>query len=55
MSLRFRRYYKLFVLLALVSAVLILGLGNQSIIAYTVLSDQQVVEQGIHVAALLFQ
>jgi hypothetical protein len=36
MSLRVRRHYKLFVMLALVAAVLILGLGDQRIIAYSV-------------------
>jgi hypothetical protein len=35
MSLRVRRHYKLFVLLALVAAVTALGLGNYRIIAYT--------------------
>jgi len=47
MSLRFKRYYKLLVLLALVSAVLILGMGDQSIIAYSVQDNEQLVEQGI--------
>jgi hypothetical protein len=48
MSLRFKRHYKLLVLLALVAAVLILGLGDQRIIAYTVPVNEQVVEQGIN-------
>jgi len=36
MSLRFKRHYKLIILLVLMSAVLIMGFGNQRIIAYTV-------------------
>jgi spore coat protein CotH len=47
MSLKFKRHYKLLVLLVLVSAVLILGVGNQGIIAYTVQDNEQLVEQGI--------
>jgi hypothetical protein len=40
--LRFRRHYKLLVLLALVVAVLIAGAGDQRIIAYTVQGNEQV-------------
>ena len=36
MSLKLKRHYRLFVMLALVAAVLILGLGDQRIVAYTV-------------------
>ena len=36
MSLRFKRHYKLIILLVLVSAVLILGFGDRPIIAYTI-------------------
>lgn len=36
MSLRFKRHYKLLVLLALLACGLILGLGDQRIVAYTV-------------------
>jgi len=50
MSLRFKRYYKLLVLLALVSAVLILGMGDQRIVAYTVQGSEQVVEQSASTA-----
>jgi len=35
MSLTFKRHYKLLVLLALVAAVLVVGLGDQRIVAYT--------------------
>lgn len=44
MSLRFKRHYKLLVALALVSAVLILGLGDQRILAYTAPGNEQVVQ-----------
>jgi len=46
LSLEFRRHWKLLVLLALVLAVLTLGLGRHRIIAYTVPGSLQVVEQG---------
>ena len=36
MSLKFKRHYKLIAMLVLVSAVLILGLGNRPMIAYTI-------------------
>ncbi|MBM3133690.1 MAG: hypothetical protein FJZ89_00025 [Chloroflexi bacterium] len=35
MSLTFQRHYKLLVILALVVAVLVVGLGDQRIVAYT--------------------
>ena len=35
MALKLKRHYKLLVLLALIAVVLVLGLGNQRIIAYT--------------------
>jgi hypothetical protein len=40
MSLKFRRHFKLVVLLMLMAAVLILGFGEQRITAYTVQSDE---------------
>ncbi len=46
MSLEFRRHWRLLVLLALVLAVLTLGLGRLRITAYTVPGSLQVVEQG---------
>lgn len=45
MSLRFRRHYKLIVLLVMLSLVLTVGLGDQPIIAYTVPADGQVADQ----------
>ena len=36
MSLKFRRHYKLIVMLVLVAAVLALGFGDRRIVAYTV-------------------
>jgi hypothetical protein len=48
MSLKFKRHYRLLVLLALVAAVLILGLGDQRIIAYTLQGSEPVVEQGLN-------
>jgi hypothetical protein len=43
MSLQFKRHYKLVVALVLVSAVLILGLGDQPIVAYAAPGNEQVV------------
>jgi hypothetical protein len=40
--LKFRRHYKLLVLLALVVAVLVAGAGDQRIIAYSVQGTEQV-------------
>lgn len=54
MSLKFRRHFKLVVLLMLMSAVLILGFGDQRITAYTVQSDEQTVEIGIGNQVTLF-
>ena len=47
MSLKFRRHFKLVVLLALVAVVLILGMGDQRIVAYTIQGSEEAVEQGI--------
>ena len=47
MSLRAKRYYKLFVALMLLVTTLVLGLGDQRIVAYTVADDQQVLQQAI--------
>ena len=47
MSLQAKRHYKLLVLLPLVALVLILGLGDQRITAYTVQGDEQVTRQVI--------
>jgi spore coat protein CotH len=47
MRLKFQRHYKLLVLLAVVSLVLTLGLGEQRIIAYTVPGRSAVAVQGI--------
>jgi len=43
MNLAFRRHYHLLVWLALAAIGLILGLGNQPIIAYSAQGDEQVV------------
>jgi hypothetical protein len=40
--LRFKRYYKLVLLLAVVVAVLIVGAGDQRIVAYSVQDIEQV-------------
>lgn len=45
MSLKVKRYYKLFVALTLVATLLVLGLGDQRIVAYTVEDDEQVLRQ----------
>lgn len=50
MSLTFRRHYKLLVLLAAVLMSLTLGLGDQSIDAYTVTSSRQAAESSINYA-----
>jgi spore coat protein CotH len=47
LSLELRRHWKLWVLLALVLAVLTLGLGHYRITAYTVPGSLQVMDQGI--------
>ncbi len=47
MSLKFKRHYKLIVMLALFSAVLIVGAGDQPIIAYTIQDGGQTVDQGV--------
>lgn len=47
MSQRFKRHYKLVVALVLVSAVLILGLGDHPVVAYAAPDNKQVVA-GIH-------
>jgi len=48
MSLKFKRHYKLVVMLTLLSAVLIVGMGDQPIVAYTAQPSEQVVAQGTH-------
>lgn len=45
MSLKVRRHYKLLLLLALVSAVSILGAGDHPIVAYTVRGSEQAAAQ----------
>jgi len=40
--LRFKRHYKLLVLLALVAAVLVVGAGDQRIVAYNAQNIEQV-------------
>ncbi|MFZ5916037.1 MAG: hypothetical protein ACOYZ7_03815 [Chloroflexota bacterium] len=45
MNLKFKRHYKLILLLALVSTVLIMGLGDQHIVAYSVPDGGQAAEQ----------
>jgi len=49
MSLRFKRHYKLLLLLVLVSTVLIAGVGDERIIAYnySVPGGEQVIEQAM--------
>ena len=47
MSLKFKRHYKLVVLLSLIAAVLILGLGDQRIVAYTVQGSEETAQQSI--------
>jgi len=46
MSLKLRRHYKLIVALVLFSAVLIVGAGDQPIIAYTIRDGGQAADQG---------
>lgn len=46
-SLRFRRHIKLVALLALLAAVLVLGFGNQRIVAYTYQGAEQAVSQSL--------
>ena len=46
MSLKLRRHYKLIVALVLLSAVLIVGAGDQPIIAYTIRDSGQAADQG---------
>ncbi len=45
MSLRVRRHYKLFVALTALATLLVLGLGDQRIVAYSVADDEQVLQQ----------
>lgn len=45
MSLKFKRYYQLIILLVLTSIFFIAALGNQRVIAYTVQGNTQVVQQ----------
>jgi spore coat protein CotH len=45
MSLKFKRYYKLIVLLVLIALFFIAVLGNQRVIAYTVKGNDQIVQQ----------
>lgn len=47
MSLRFKRHYKLVVLLVLASTVLITGVGDERIIAYSVPDSEPVMEQAL--------
>ncbi|MBN1658146.1 MAG: hypothetical protein JXA93_07075 [Anaerolineae bacterium] len=44
MSLRFRRHRKLVILLLLLSALLVLGFGDEPIVAYTMGNNAQVVD-----------
>jgi len=48
MSLRFKRYYGLFVALTLLATGLVLGSGDERIVAYTVTDDEQVVQGAVH-------
>ncbi len=50
MSLRFKRHFHLIALFALFAILLILGLGDQRIVAYTVQGNEQAVTQSIHLA-----
>jgi hypothetical protein len=43
MNLEFKRHYRLIALLALAAILLILGLGDQRIIAYTAQGNEQAV------------
>jgi spore coat protein CotH len=45
MRLKFKRYYKLIILLVLTSIFFIAAIGNQRVIAYTVQGNKQVVQQ----------
>ncbi len=47
MSLTFKRHYHLIVLLALTAVMLVVSMGDQPIIAYTLPGYEQVVEQSI--------
>ncbi len=48
MSLRFKRHYKLLVLLVLLSVVLLAGWGDQRIVAYTIESGGPEMAQVVH-------
>ncbi|HSJ58075.1 MAG TPA: hypothetical protein VLC95_12895 [Anaerolineae bacterium] len=43
MSLRYRRHFKLVVLLVLLSSLLVVGAGDQRIVAYTIDNTSQVI------------
>ncbi len=47
MSLRFKRHYKLLLLLVLASALFIAGAGDERIVAYSVPGGEQAVEQAL--------
>ncbi|MBI4789288.1 MAG: hypothetical protein HY782_19825 [Chloroflexi bacterium] len=49
MDLRIKRHFHLIVLLALVAGLLVLGLGDQRIVAYTVAGGEQV-QQSVQLA-----
>lgn len=53
MSLRFKRHYKLLVLLALLSVVLLAGWGDQRIVAYTIESGGPEMAQVANVDGVL--
>jgi hypothetical protein len=52
MSLRFKRHYRLLVMLVLASTLLIAGVGDERIIAYSVPSGEQAVEQTISITGV---
>jgi len=54
MSLKWKRHHRLVGLLALLSAVLIGGLGSQGIVAYSLPAQGQTVAQAASTLAALF-
>jgi hypothetical protein len=52
MNLNFRRHYYLIVWLILITITLILGMGDQRIVAYTLQGSESLAAQGIYLARL---
>lgn len=53
MSLKFKRHYHLIVWLMLITLALILGVGNQRIVAYSLQGNESSAAQGVYLTRIV--